>query len=68
MKLKFDANLEYQLDAIQAVTDLFEGSTPAQNGFEISFNPQDGSLFNELGVNNRLSIDNNQILKNLHVV
>ncbi|MBW2539597.1 MAG: DEAD/DEAH box helicase family protein [Deltaproteobacteria bacterium] len=68
MKLKFDANLEYQLDAIQAVTDLFEGSTPAQNGFEISFNPQDGSLFNELGVNNRLSIDNNQILKNLHVI
>ncbi len=61
MKLKFDANLEYQMDAIKAVTDLFEGSPAAQNGFEISFNPHDGSLFNELGVNNQLSIDNNHI-------
>jgi len=25
MKLKFDSNLEYQLEAIQGVTDLFEG-------------------------------------------
>jgi len=32
MKLKFDGNLEYQLEAIRAVTDLFEGLPPGQSG------------------------------------
>ena len=36
MKLKFDANLEFQLEAISSVTDLFEGLPPKQSGFEIS--------------------------------
>ncbi len=32
MKLKFDSNLEYQLEAIQGVTDLFEGLPQQQLG------------------------------------
>ncbi len=36
MKLKFDSSLEYQLDAIQAVVDLFEGLPAKQSAFEIS--------------------------------
>ncbi len=28
MKLKFDSGLEYQLEAINSVTDLFEGLFP----------------------------------------
>ncbi|MCL2349294.1 MAG: DEAD/DEAH box helicase family protein [Planctomycetaceae bacterium] len=38
MKLKFESNLEYQLDAIRAVTDLFEGMTPNRSEFEVSRN------------------------------
>ena len=28
MELKFDPNLDYQIEAIQAVTDLFDGLPP----------------------------------------
>ncbi len=34
MKLKFDSNPEYQLEAIQGVTDLFEGLPRNREGFE----------------------------------
>ena len=36
MKLKFDSNLEYQLEAIRSVTDLFEG-LPAKQFIELTF-------------------------------
>jgi type III restriction enzyme len=68
MKLKFDGNLEYQLEAIRAVTDLFEGLPPGQSGFEISFSRQGGMLFNELGMGNQLLLNRDQMLENLHVV
>lgn len=32
MKLKFDSGLDYQLEAINSVTDLFEGLPQAQGG------------------------------------
>ncbi len=67
MKLKFDSNLEYQLEAIDAVTDLFEGLPPKQSEFEISIAPQITlSGLSELGVGNRLQIDHEQLLRNLH--
>ena len=31
MKLRFDANLQYQQQAISAVADLFSGQTPKQS-------------------------------------
>ncbi|MCP4576351.1 MAG: DEAD/DEAH box helicase family protein, partial [Deltaproteobacteria bacterium] len=68
MKLKFDGNLEYQLEAIDSVIDLFEGLPPVQSGFEISFNRQNGMLFNELGMGNQLLLNQDQLLKNLHAV
>jgi type III restriction enzyme len=68
MKLKFDSNLEYQLEAIQAVTDLFEGLPPKQGQFELSIEKHDGTLFNDLGVGNQLVLEEDQILKNLHMV
>ncbi len=49
MKLKFNASLEYQLEAIDAVTDLFDGLPPKQSSFEISFGRQNGMLFSDLG-------------------
>lgn len=68
MKLKFDGNLEYQLEAIRAVTDLFEGLPSGRSGFEISFSRQGGMLFNELGMGNQLLLNPDQLLKNLHAV
>ena len=69
MKLKFDANLDYQIEAIRAVTDLFEGLPPKQGEYEISLTPLEGQLsFNNLGVGNQLMLDRDQLLKNLHAV
>jgi type III restriction enzyme len=68
VKLKFDANLEYQLEAISSVTDLFEGLPSKGSGFEINWGAQDGLLFNELGAGNQLALDMKQLLKNLHAV
>jgi type III restriction enzyme len=68
MKLKFDANLEYQLEAISAVTDLFEGLPVKKGGFEINFGTPGGLLFNELGAGNQLALETKQLLKNLHTV
>jgi len=68
MKLKFDSSLEFQLDAIGSVVDLFEGLPPKQSGFEVSFGQASGRLWNELGVGNQLMPDHAQLLKNLHVI
>jgi len=70
MKLKFDANLEYQLEAIQSVTALFEGLPPRQGQFEVSFGRDAGTFefMTELGIANQLMLDHKQLLKNLHVV
>ncbi len=69
MKLKFDATLEYQHDAIASVVDLFEGMPARQSAFEISSASQGQMhLFNELGVGNQLGLADDQLLKNLHAV
>lgn len=69
MKLKFDPGLEYQLEAIRAVVDLFEGLPPKQGAFEISLSPFESQLsFNHLGVANRFMLDDDRLLKNLHAV
>ena len=69
MKLKFDATLEYQHDAIAAVADLFEGMPSKQSAFEISaMSQKQMHLFTELGVGNLLMIDDDQLLKNLQAV
>lgn len=71
MKLKFDSNLEYQLEAITSVTDLFEGLPQERDGFKITLSTERlaiGMEYNELGVGNNLILSNDQLLKNLHSV
>jgi len=68
MKLRFDANLEYQQEAVQSVTDLFEGLPQAQNGLNINLGKSNGSLFNELGIGNDLILPVEQMLANLHKI
>lgn len=68
MKLKFDSNLEYQQEAVQSVTDLFEGLPKGENGLKIDFGKTGGSLFNELGIGNDVMLTFDQLLTNLHKI
>lgn len=53
MKLHFDSKQEFQLEAIKAVTDIFEGQPLNNSDFQFSIN-QPGSLLTEYGIGNRL--------------
>lgn len=65
MKLKFDSNLEYQQEAIQSITDLFEGLPKEQVGINIlDFGKAEGSFFSELGIGNSTILSHEQLLKN----
>ncbi len=63
MLFKFDANQEFQLDAIAAVCDLFEGQTRCQA--TVSFKAGTLSL---AAVANRLDLEEDAILENLQAV
>lgn len=67
MKLKFDAEQQFQLDAIASVTDLFEGqqTTSSAGLFGVS---SLGMFQNEQGMGNLLQIDESLILENLRRV
>jgi type III restriction enzyme len=66
MKLKFDDNLEYQLQAIASVVDLFSGQTPMHTNFTVSaYSGQIGLFDTANGVGNRLELDKEEILSNL---
>ena len=67
MKLQFDKNQEYQLQAIQSVIDLFEGQHLNNSDFEFSFTDSNsGSLiFTESGVGNNLTLTEEEITVNL---
>ncbi|MGP9501506.1 restriction endonuclease [Specibacter sp. AOP5-B1-6] len=67
MKLKFDATQSYQLAAIDAVVDLFEGQPLAQSTFESSY-VEEGVLFTESGVGNNMVISDEQVMINLQDV
>ena len=69
MKLHFDPNQSYQLEAIQSVIDLFDGQ-PLDTG-EYAFSLDEGVsgvLMSENGIGNNLVLENDQILANLQKV
>ena len=69
MKLKFDANLAYQEQAVSSIVDLFRGQTPMQANFTVSaYAGQVGLFETENGVGNKLEIDDEDILANLRAV
>lgn len=68
MKLKFDAGLDYQLEAIKSVTDLFEGLPQQSAGVNLDFGNNDGTMFNELGIGNDLLLPDDLLLNNLHEI
>lgn len=67
MKLQFDKNQEYQLEAIQSLVSLFEGQHLNKSDFEFSIteNSQGSVLFTEAGVGNNLTLTEDDLFKNL---
>lgn len=68
MKLQFDANLHYQEQAVSAVVDLFRGQTPRQSNFTVSNYSDQGTMFTDNGVGNKLELVEDEILENLQAV
>ncbi|HFL2038795.1 TPA: type III restriction-modification system endonuclease [Stenotrophomonas maltophilia] len=77
MKLHFEANLDYQLHAIEAVCDLFHGQEVCRTQFTVtaqSSSPQLGLALGQdvndsgLGVGNRLALLDDELLANLNAI
>ena len=68
MKLKFK-NQNFQTDAVNAVADLFEGQENAKMTFSIDNDYGTLNLqMNELGVGNKIAIDDDTLISNMHKV
>ena len=72
MKIKFEENLEYQLEAINSVTDIFLGQEVNKSIFTVekSSNPQLSITSNEnqTGTGNKISLIPEQISENLNKI
>jgi type III restriction enzyme len=73
LKLQFDANQQYQLDAIAAVVDLFEGQPQGSPEFSVIKAGEFGALFagqeqTELGVGNRILLGEEKLRENARAV
>ena len=68
MKLHFDAQQPYQLDAIHAVVDLFAGQPAAAGTFEWQTNALEPELLDALGTANELALSDARLLANLRAV
>jgi len=73
MKLQFDAKQPYQIDAVNAVVDLFDGQPLNKPDYATILQTFDTELFGsvgqtDLGIGNKLIIDRETLLKNLQRV
>jgi type III restriction enzyme len=71
MKLHFEPNLDYQLQAIEAVCDLFHGQETCRTEFTVLKESASGQLSlleNDLGIGNRRTLLDDQLLENLHAI
>jgi len=73
MKLHFEPNLDYQLQAIEAVCGLFHGQETCRTEFTVTqdaADPQMRMAFieNDLGIGNRFALLEDELLVNLHAI
>ncbi|MCK9641238.1 MAG: DEAD/DEAH box helicase family protein [Prolixibacteraceae bacterium] len=68
MKLHFDSKQEFQIDAVKAVIDIFEGQPLDGNDFEFTMG-HSGTLLKENGFGNNLLFSKiNQVAENIQLV
>jgi type III restriction enzyme len=69
MKIHFEPNLGYQLQAIEAVCDLFRGQETCHTEFAVTKAALGGAFLpgmeSDLGIGNRLTLLDDEILANL---
>jgi len=65
MKLKFEPNLNFQIEAINSIVDIFEGQEICRTNFTVAPLSTDRLSYNELGVGNRLELLEEDILENV---
>ena len=73
MKFHFESNLDYQLQAIEAVCNLFRGQEVCRTTFTVTTTPPDAQRFqvllqNDLGIGNSLTLPDEEVLSNLNEV
>ncbi|WP_129597599.1 type III restriction-modification system endonuclease [Anaerophilus nitritogenes] len=72
MKLKFNPDLDYQKESISSIVNIFKGQTPAQTNFTVSALTDkvgtEGKLITDLGIGNKLELDEEDILKNIREI
>ena len=73
MKLHFEPNLDFQLQAIEAVCNLFHGQEICRTEFTVTTDPSQpqGQLAfceNTIGIGNRLNLLDEEILQNLNAI
>jgi len=71
MKFRFDPDLDFQLQAIEAACDLFRGQEICRTEFTVAQVTQtslalSGNTENDLGIGNRLTLPDDRILENLN--
>lgn len=72
MKIQFDSSLDYQKDAIKAITDVFQGQEICEANFTV-YSPeflakQQNIAFNEIGYGNRLTLTEGAIIENVQKI
>ena len=65
MKIKFDGNQDFQLDAIRAVVDVFSGQPLTRASLQWQSEALGGELLTEMGVGNSLVLSDEAILRNI---
>ena len=73
MKIKFDPNQDFQLEAIRSIVDVFKGQETCQTNFTVAAVAEDRPLFdgdeqNDLGIGNRLKMLSEDILANVNQI
>ena len=68
MKIRFDGDQQYQIDAVNAVLDVFDGQPAARGQFEVGLSAGFGGGMTELGFGNELALDGRAVLENVRAV